>query len=99
MAKASRHIPSDTNTHTQTHNLTPRYHRVAASRLRRLAWWHILNTGASPMMTGFVSYLKHEMKSSTLHTRFAHVWNEIVDAMREEDILSNTERSQVMTSA
>lgn len=44
---------------------------------------------------GFASYMKREMKDSTLHTRFAHVWNEIVDAMREEDILSNKERSQV----
>lgn len=30
-----------------------------------------------------------------MHTRFAHVWNEIVDAMREEDILSNRERLQL----
>lgn len=35
------------------------------------------------------------MMTATLHTRFAHVWNEIVDAMREEDILSNRERMQV----
>lgn len=35
------------------------------------------------------------MKSTTMHTRFAHIWNEIVDAMREEDILSNRERLQL----
>ncbi|CAM9463390.1 unnamed protein product, partial [Hapterophycus canaliculatus] len=43
----------------------------------------------------FFNYLKREMKNTTLHTRFAHVWNEIVDAMREEDILSNRERLQL----
>lgn len=42
------------------------------------------------------SYLKREMMTATLHTRFAHVWNEIVDAMREEDILSDRERMQVL---
>lgn len=41
------------------------------------------------------SYLKREMGSTSLHTRFAHIWNEIVDAMRDEDILSNQERLQV----
>ncbi|CBJ30457.1 1,3-beta-glucan synthase, family GT48 [Ectocarpus siliculosus] len=43
----------------------------------------------------FFNYLKREMQSTTMHTRFAHVWNEIVDAMREEDILSNRERLQL----
>ena len=42
-----------------------------------------------------ISYLTKEMTKSTMHTRFAHVWNEIVDAMREEDILSNDERLQL----
>lgn len=41
------------------------------------------------------SYLRKEMKSTTMHTRFAHIWNEIVDAMREEDILSERERRQL----
>lgn len=35
------------------------------------------------------------MKSTTMHTRFAHIWNEIVDTMRDEDILSNRERLQL----
>lgn len=35
------------------------------------------------------------MKSTTMHTRFAHIWNEVVDAMRDEDILSNRERLQL----
>lgn len=35
------------------------------------------------------------MKSTTMHTRFAHIWNEIVDTMRDEDILSNRERMQL----
>eukprot|EP00903_Cladosiphon_okamuranus_P007590 g7363.t1 len=43
----------------------------------------------------FFDYLKQEMKTTTMHTRFAHIWNEIVDAMREEDILSETERRQL----
>ncbi|CAM9689894.1 unnamed protein product, partial [Ectocarpus fasciculatus] len=43
----------------------------------------------------FFNYLKREMQSTTMHTRFAHVWNEVVDAMRDEDILSNRERMQL----
>ena len=35
------------------------------------------------------------MTEETRHTRFAHIWNEIVDAMREEDILSDKERLQL----
>lgn len=42
------------------------------------------------------SYQKHDMLESTQHTRFAHIWNEIVEAMREEDIISNSEREQVL---
>lgn len=38
------------------------------------------------------------MLESTQHTRFAHIWNEVVDAMREEDIISNSERDQVRSS-
>ncbi len=41
------------------------------------------------------SYLKEELTKPTLHTRFAHIWNEIVDAMRTEDILSDKERLQL----
>lgn len=39
--------------------------------------------------------MNNEWYKTTQHTRFAHIWNEIVDAMREEDIISYGEKCKV----
>lgn len=100
LQRSSNTTQSDENSKSSTGAGTIARNALAEERSTRRATKILELTGAkntaeNRFFPSSPSYLRRDMKSSTLHTRFAHIWNEIVDAMRDEDILSNRERLQL----